>query len=280
MKRKQRHTIRLVTTIFTVAGALWLPLEAFEGLNNTDVRIRFDWFAVGSIVLGSIIFFVDGLFVSRFLRKEAMISSNSFDSKIHIKIGDLFKQDGWIAIGVNNFFDSVVDGDLVAQSSLHGHVISKYWSGDSIAWQEQVDTALHGVKFTKKKRDKGNAKRYPLGTTASVIHGNRKFLFAAIAKTDRETNVASANAEALIRAVRGMLRKAREVAAHEPLNIPLMGSGLARVSIKDSLLVHLILTAIFEETKGSKVTSIINVILHEDNAETIDINAIAEGWEI
>ena len=71
---------------------------------------------------------------------------------------------------------------------------------------------------------------------------------------------------------------ARSVCADEPLNIPLMGSGLSRVGIKGNILIHLILTAIIEETKINKVTSEIRIVLPEDKASEICLNTLQKDW--
>ena len=193
--------------------------------------------------------------------------------------GYLFEKKGWMAIGVNDFFDSVVDDDLVSSNSLHGHVIRTYWADDSSAWQEQVDNSLDGIKSKKSKRDKGNTKRFPIGTTANAEVDGQKFLFVALGKTKKADNVVNARAESLICAVRGMLKRARVVCSNEPLCIPLMGSGLARVGIKNAILVDLILAAIFEESQQSKVTDSITIILPNEKFSEINLGAIQRDWK-
>ena len=64
------------------------------------------------------------------------------------------------------------------------------------------------------------------------------FLFVAT------NHVTSASAESLIKAVQGLAAEARAACSMEPLVIPLMGSGLSRVGVKNSRLVDLILTGV------------------------------------
>ena len=259
-------------------GALWLPIEAYVGLSITDLLIPFWAFLLASVVIGTGLFFVDGHFATGFLKREIIISSNSFDPTVVVKFGDLFKQNGWKAVAVNNFFDSIVDDDLVSQSSLHGQVITEFWFGNSTKWQNQVNEDLKTLKFEEVGRLKSNTKKFPVGTTAKASSKEHNFLFVALSETNINNNVAYATAESLMRAVRGLLAKARSVCSNQPLNIPLMGSGLSRVGIKNAILVDLILTAIFEETKQSKVTSSIIIILPKEKRRDINLGAISRDW--
>ena len=100
----------------------------------------------------------------------------------------------------------------------------------------------------------------------------------ALSFTDVSNLETKATSSDLLKAVSRLLRKARSVCANEPLNIPLMGSGLSRIGIKNNILIHLILTAIFEETKINKVTSEIRIILPKDKASDICLNALKKDW--
>ncbi len=278
LKNIHAHWITLLHSVFAGLAGLFLIIESYEIITNTDVKFSFILFLLAATVIGSIHFFFDGYFISGFLKREIEISSNSFDSKVHIKFGDFFQQQGWKAVGVNDFFDSEVDDDLVAINSLHGKIINNYWPDDGAQWQKQINGGLKGIKATLVKRKKGNSKRYPIGTTAKAITGKDKFLFVAFGETNVTNNESTANAEMLICAVRGLLRKARSVCSNEPINIPLMGSGLARVGIRNAILVDLILSAIFEETKISKITDSITIVLPEEKSSEINLGAISRDW--
>ena len=271
--------IPIARSILISMGALWLPIEAYEGLSNTDANLPYYGFVVLSVIVGVALFFLDGYFLTGFLKSRVSITSSGFDTKIAITFGDLFAQDGWKAIGVNDFFDSIVDGDLVSPKTLHGQVINTYWPEDREGWQRQINTSQTTEPLEKVSRAKGNERRFPIGTTAIATSGDQKMLFVALGKTDKTSNVTTASAESLIRAVRGLLQKARAVCANEPLYIPLMGSGLGRVGIKNAILVDLILAAIFEETKQSKITGLITIVLPVDKKSEINLANFSRDWE-
>jgi hypothetical protein len=270
--------LQLPKSIIFSMGLLFFPLQAFELLNNSDVAIPFGWFMTLALIVGIVFYVVDGLLVSGFLKNSVTIKSSGFDGCVTVKFADLFKQDGWKAIGVNDFFDSQVDDVIISRSSLHGQVIAKFWHDDPTGWQQKVDVSLAAIASDDTDREAGNSKRYPIGTTAIAKTHDHKFLFVALSNTEIETNVATANAENLICAVRGMLNKARVVCANEPLNIPLMGSGLGRIGIKNAILVDLILVGIFEEMKRLKVTNSINIILPKEKKSAINLGSISRDW--
>ena len=256
-------------------GTLWLPIEAFEGLSNQDVHVPYSIFLSSSFILSILIFLADGYLISGFLKRKITVLSNSFDTTITVRFGDIFSHKGWTAISVNDFFDSIVDDDLVSRQSSHGAVISQFWHGDSHRWERQVHDDLENLEYEYVPRNRGNRKEYSIGTTARASASHHDFLFVALSQTNIDDNVTRARVEDLMVAVRGLLVKGRAVCANKPLIIPLLGSGLSRVGIKSELLVDLILAVAFEETKLSKITDSIVIVLPMDRRTEIDLRAIS-----
>lgn len=223
-------------------------------------------------------FLVDGFFRRGFLLRTVQIPSSDPDCKVTIKFGDIFDEKGWRAVGVNDFFDSTVDDDLVSTNSLNRKTITRFWGGNVKDWERQIDSCLKRLDYSSETRERGRERRYPIGTTARAFSGNDKFLFVALAKTNAETNVASGDTEMVIRAVRGMAREARAACSLEPLVVPLLGSGLARTGIKNSVLVDMILAAIFEESREGRITGDIRVVLPKDKASQINLKNHVRNW--
>jgi hypothetical protein len=100
---------------------------------------------MGNLFLSLIVFCLDGYFFLGHLRNTITIKSNAFPSKIKIEFGDLFNKDGWKIIPVNDFFDSLVNESIVSSKSLHGQMIKRFWSGNGIDWDNQVEKSLNGL---------------------------------------------------------------------------------------------------------------------------------------
>lgn len=265
-------------SVFATLGMFWLIIEPIIGLTGKSIDLTY-WQLFGwSAAFGIIWLVIDGIWFSGFLKHSIEIKSNGFDTRIVIKFGDIFQEEGWRAIAVNDFFDSIVDDRFVSSKSLHGILLQKYWAGNIDDWNRQVDQQLTDTPFSSEDRSEGNQKRFTLGTTAAVRKDGNKFLCVALSRTDISNQEAKASSSDLHQAVRGLLQKARSVCGDEPLSIPLMGSGLSRVGIKNNILVDLILTAIFEETKNNKVTSEIRIVLPKDKASEINLASLQKDW--
>ena len=265
-------------SVFAALAATFLLVESYEVVSDNNVTLPFSQFLLAVIVLGFAFFLINGWFIRGFLRRQIEIKNHGCGTTINIKFGDLFSENGWKAIGVNDFFDSIVDEDLVSSKSLHGQTIETYWYNRRNDWQNQIDSSLKDISSRTESRPKGNLKRYPIGTTGYAKTGNNQFLFVALGRTDAANNVTTANAETLIRAVRGMLEKARAICSYQPLSIPLMGSGLARVGIKNSVLLDLIIAAVLEETREAKVTGEITIVLPKDKEGQINLKNHSRNW--
>jgi hypothetical protein len=272
------HWRELTRSLLGSFGAIFLALEAFEVLTDGNIKMPFTLFLAVGVLPGLAFFLLDGYRFSGFLRREVEIPNPGSDTKITVKFGDLFAERGWKAIGANDFFDSIVDEDLVSSQSLHGHVLNTYWLDNREDWEKQVSASLRSQQGQRESRSKGNRLRYPIGTTVRVCTDEKKFLFVALGETNSADNVTSANAEMLIRAVRGMVVEARAACSMEPLVIPLMGSRLARVGIKNSVLVDLIITAVIEESRQGRVTDEIKIVLPEDKAHQINLKNHIRNW--
>ena len=145
--------------------------------------------------------------------------------EVNIKRGDLFKEIGVIVIGVNDFFDTIVDDTHISSRSLHGMMILKHWGGNVGDLDSQIQNGLASNVFEYVKRDGiAKEKRYPLGTSVLVkdSHGKR-FLLVALTRTNAVTHRTHAELRDLYDAVKGSLTVARETANGDPVSLPLMG---------------------------------------------------------
>ncbi|RZO33864.1 MAG: hypothetical protein EVA86_08040 [Rhodobacteraceae bacterium] len=270
----------LLRSILGSFAAIFLLIEAIEVLGLGDINLSVVQFIAIILVPGIVVFLVDGCWISGFLKSEVKIPNSVNDTKIKVKFGDLFEQEGWKAIAVNDFFDSRVDEDLVSSKSLHGFVLNTYWADNRIDWAKQVTSSLNGLtsKLETRSKGKGNKRRYPIGTTARATSGEQKFLFVSLGETDLTNNETSANAEMLISAVRGMVAEARAACSMEPLVIPLMGTGLARIDTKESVILDLIIAAVLEESRNGRVTGAINIVLPKRLNRKINLKNSLRNW--
>ncbi len=271
-------TWHIPKSILAVFGVIWLVIEAWNGLSDVTLGMDFTTLAVISILVGITWTIVDGYFIAGFLRNSISLSSRTYDTKIEVIFGDIFKQQGYLGIAVNDFFDSIVDDRHVSSRSLHGLMLQRYWPGNVGDWDQQIDADLSEVSRWVEQRTSGKGKRYPIGTTAFVRTEGKNFLCVALSRTNIENQEAKAELGDVYSAVRALLTRARSVCANEVLCIPLFGSGLSRVGISSTALLYLILTVVIEESKANKVTDVIRIVLPKVKSETINLQSLKKDW--
>ena len=110
-------------------------------------------------------------------------------------------------------------------------LLHRCFGGHSEAFDGQIDDQLKGIEGTPVERVEGKARRYPIGTCAVITADKEKYLVFALARTDPATSKAYSDVTALWAALRGLWERARVEASGEPLNLPLVGSGLSGLGL-------------------------------------------------
>ena len=273
--------VSFVQSILSGISIFWMCIEAHNALDQTNIwNINFYILLLVGVCIGTLWFFINGIFLQGFLKSSIEIRSNALQTNINVKFGDIFSQQGFIAISVNDFFDSLVDDKHISSNSLHGKMLKKYWAANTTDWDIQIENQLKGVLEIEelKRKDNAKSKRYEIGTTVITSIGPNKFLCTVLTKTNIDNLECNTSLDDFLIAIQSMLIKARSVCSGEPLNIPLLGSGLSRTGIKENIIIDLILLVIFSESKKAKITDNINIILPKAKRKDINLLNILEDW--
>jgi len=267
----KRHPWRFVVSIFLTYSALWTVTESI-GFFYPDLPLQ-GWKVHLSFVLLSVLIGIIRVYQPRHIS----IKVNTSDTKLNIYYDDIFKQKGYTAIAVNEYFDSEI-GLPVSENTLHGMVIKEYFGGRSESFDAAVSEDLNGISFEHIEREQGNRKKYPIGTTAKVMANQHKFLLFALSHTNTETFKASSDLPTMIVAMRGLFDYSRNCTGGERLNIPLLGSGISGVGLPATQLLQLIVLIIIDETKKQQICKEIDLVLHESRFGEIDLETIKRQW--
>ena len=277
-----RNIVRYLVSIVTGIAVVQSILSAIE-MYVKGFNIPLWFYVISILVIGSVIFCCNGLWLEGYLRKKAKITIKSIGMEVNIKRGDLFKETGVIVIGVNDFFDTIVDDTHISSRSLHGMMILKHWGGNVGDLDSQIQNGLASNVFEYVKRDGiAKEKRYPLGTSVLVkdSHGKR-FLLVALTRTNAVTHRTHAELRDLYDAVKGSLTVARETANGDPVSLPLMGGGNARIKAPEQALFNVMLSSILSEClENEKVSSQINIVLHPNSLKGLNLFAIEKEWVV
>jgi len=120
-----KHWREFFRSIFHSFATIFLPLEALEVLDVSNISLSLLQFIAVVLIPGVVWFLVNGFWFSGFLKSEVKIPNSVNGTEITVKFGDIFKENGWKAVAVNDFFDNRVDEDLVSSKSLHGYEIGR-----------------------------------------------------------------------------------------------------------------------------------------------------------
>lgn len=264
-----RNPKLFAVSIFFGLTSIWALFEPFVTVYFTNINKY--WFVLFLTVPSIII-----AFTITYPKRNIRIELRNTNTIVNIKFGDLFMQHENIAIGVNEYFDSQL-GKLVSEKSLHGLLIKNILGGKKELFDKAVDESLKQLSFEEINRELGKNRRYPIGSTACLNFGDKNYLLFALTKTNSDYE-SYTNPSLLIKALNGLLSKARSECNGRELNLPLFGTGLGRLGLEPKLVVDLILIAILDSAKQREITNVINIIIHDSLFDKIDLNDIKRKW--
>lgn len=255
-----------VLTFFAVVGALWTLMEILDFLNiyakdQYSRRFIFVLLAVALIVV-----IVTRRPLSRFRYKLPRR-----DLSIEVRIGDVLDCPGERIISSNTTFDTDVASGLISQNSVQGQATVKYFQGNIVDLNRQLDDALAHEAFDLVDGKPGKPKRYPIGTVARVrAHGQNLYFIAMAHINEHGTAVSD------IKMIEQSLEKLWVYMATRgelgDIIIPLVGTGRGRVEIPRKKLVEKIAQSFLDASRKSVFSNKLVIVIHPSDAANFDIN--------
>lgn len=267
-----KHPIALVGHAFIAFSVAWTTTEALSHFFGWAALKSIDWFVV--IIIASVAYSI----YSIWRPARVVISVPMSDVSVEIAFGDLFEQDGVVAIPVNEFFDSEV-GLPVSAKSLHGIFLQRCFGGHADAFDRQLAAKLNGKDAEVVTRQQGKGQRFQIGTCAATEAAGRRFLAFAFTRTDIATCKASADVPQMFAALAGLWKAARAELGGDPLNLPLVGSGLSGVSLPARELLNIIILSFLDETKRQVIAHKLRIVLTWDRLSEVDLREVKRLWE-
>lgn len=269
--RRRTYLLRWFLEFF---GAVWLVIEA-SSFFSAPIRQHTEgnqWLLLASII---------GACVGVLLRAREPVSVvlplRTTNTVVGVRFGDLFETGcDHLAVPVNDGFDGEL-GRTVDVKSVHGQYIQRIFGGNQKAFEAACDGSLPKLLGQPSGR-KDRKLAYPIGTTAPLsLEGRKGFLFA-LSATDPETRKARADVATMWAALGGLWKCVRNHSNGHVVSLPLVGAGQSGVGIEPRHLLHLILLSILVATREGEVCKRINVVLHPDLFEKIDLRTLKHDW--
>lgn len=268
----QRHPWKTAGYTFTAFSVIFTLIS---GINQFFPSVKFEGMpAFTAISLVSVCFGLKKVWKP----SDIKIRVANADTTIEVLFGDLFAQDGIRAIAVNEFFDSTL-GKPASEKSLHGYFLNRCFGGHPQPFDEQVARQLTEERFEEVPRTAGKTRKYRIGTTAILNADKDRYLVFALTHTDITNFMATADVTMLWIALHHVWQRARAECGGTPLNLPLVGSGLAKIGLPTRDLLNLIILAAITETKQKSITQRIRIVLHRDRFEDLDLRDVQTHWK-
>ncbi len=234
----------------------------------------------GLICLGVLVLVYLGIWI--WANKLTTIDITVEGSTVTIKVGDIFSEPGFKAIGFNEYFDTVVDERIIAQNSLNGIFIKQHF-GDSV---QPLDEHIENYSFNESEklgenssRKAGKKIRYRIGTICIY----KDFLLAAFAKFD-DDNKAVLTMPEYLEFLINFWDQVNNVYGQKSVSTPVFGTGITRIkghkTISDEDLLKIMLWTFRISEMRFKYPAKLTIIIHEakiDKINLLDIKTAGTG---
>ncbi|WP_347066327.1 macro domain-containing protein [Flavobacterium sp. WV_118_3] len=203
-------------------------------------------------------------------------------SKVNIKCGDLFSEQGLKVIPFNEYFDTIVDDKIISNSSLNGIYINKFFN-NNIAELDSfiIDNSdqLNIINNQADRRYGGKSVKFKLST----IFVYDDFILTAFSKFD-EHNKATLTMPEYIEFLINFWDRVNRVYAQRTVSVPVFGSGITRIkehkNINDEELLKIMLWTFKLSEMKFKYPAKLTIVIHEGKIGQInlfDIKSIELG---
>jgi hypothetical protein len=174
-------------------------------------------------------------------------------STVEIKFGNIFDEKAELkAIAFNEYYDTQVDNIIVAEKSLHGQYIKKYFADNVSDLDSIIDSSPNlqeAMVSENVDRPVGKKRRYRLGTVVPV----EGHLLIAFSRFDQE-NKAFLEMADYISCLLNFWNEVYRVYGQRTVALTVLGSGITRFNPKGHIADQELLELILWTFKVSRIT--------------------------
>lgn len=199
---------------------LQTSIDAFD-LNDLWKWGELIWWIRILICVGIFACIVILAFIAKASIAQKGIKKEVNDNVVIIQKQDIFATTGLKVIPFNEFYDTLVDDNVIAHSSLNGIFIDKYV--DDIEDLRRCIAESDSQSSSLKPHIKNGRNCYPLG---KIIKYDNEYLLLSF--THFANNEAHLSHNDFEKCLFNMWKEIERVYANRPIAIPLLGSGITR----------------------------------------------------
>ena len=259
------RTIRLqwksiISTFFALIGATFTIAEI---LNNV-FESSFGFKIIRTYTIeGLLLFFIACIALNWKSLKFSCFLENA-DTKITLRVCDIFNQKGALVIPTNTTFDTTMDDEFISVKSVQGQYQEKYFHNALSTLNKELLCSLQEVSGTLLNDGRiTNTIRYPIGTTAKVSRGLQHDYFLSVADINKYGKPENVTFENITTALVSFWQYLNEFGHIETIRMPIIGTG--RAGLKDASRDKIIQEIIFSfilAAREMKVTENLVICIH------------------
>jgi len=258
-----------IVKFLAVFGAFWLVIEPLGLFFPEELDFG---------LLGYTFLFTISLVAAFWLSLPKSIifcSLSSPNSTITIKVGDIFKENGHLVIGMNDVFDTEV-GEIIRQDSIQGQFLDRIYKGDRERLDKDIYNALKEVRdkaIQDPSKVRGKNQRYPIGTTITLGSEGHRYFLNAYGRMGSDLRV-KATAYGISASLRSLWEEVRIKGHNYDVSIPVIASGLARTNLPRMFLIKMIIMSFIATSKENIITKNLNIIIYDKDIDDVDMNEL------
>jgi len=205
------------------------------------------------------------------------LEASAHDVTVNVVVGDILKHKGQVVVGFSDTFDTDTDGNKVINArSLQGQLLAQRFNNDPKELDRALASSLRGIahETTEKRVDKhvGKLSRYPIGTVA-VLGTTTDERIYALAYSRMGNNLVAKSSVHDIWCALGQLWSAVYIhGQQQPIAIPLVGTGLARVNYLDrESMLRMTLISFVARSRENLICNELTVYIHPTDQDKINM---------
>lgn len=259
-------SIDSIKTFIAVVGGIWALVDiisSYHLINKENLPFY-------SIFLLS--FF--GLIIVIITRRPVKRITYKFpgqDLIIEVCIGNLFDISGQKIISTNTTFDTDIANGIISKNSLQGQFTEKYYSQDLQKLNRELDEGLISFPSTTIQKEAGKTKRYEFGTTVKLKFGDQLFYWFAMSDLNYNNN-AKTTLKNVHQALDGLWEFIETKGEKDDIVIPLIGSGLGRLTTSRKKLIAIIAQSFINASEDNIFSNKLIIVVHPIDVEKSKLN--------
>ena len=193
-------------------------------------------------------------------------------SNVIIKEGDIFEEDGYKAIGFNEYFDTQVDNKIISEHSLNGIFIKTQCANNIKELDKYIlEQCDHDDIIDKAVCRKNGGKTIKYKLSSIIVY--KEYLLTAFSKFD-DKNRAYLTMPEYIEFLINFWDRVNRIYAQKSVSVPIFGSGITRIkehkNISDEDLLKIMLWTFKLSEYRFKYPAKLTLIVHQYTIDEVN----------